>query len=412
MRFLFLTQYYPPEVGAPPVRLAAITRELLRLGHRAEVVTALPNHPTGRIFPGYKGRFYVREEREGVLVHRLWLYPSLGGGLKRMLNYGSFAMSSLAGLARASRPDYLFVESPPLFLSLPAYVAARRWRVPFIFHVADLWPDSVRELGILADGPVLRFAERLERWSYRKATFVDAVTERNRRSLIEEKGVPAEKVLFLPNGVDTSLFRPMPPDTELAQQLGVSGKKVILYAGTIGYLHGAQTALDAAKLVDPSDVEWIFIGDGSEKKDLVAYASRIGLSNVRFLDPRPPEYIASLYSLALAGLCTLRPTPALSDGIRLAKVFASLASGKPMLYSGAGEGADLISDAKTGLVTPPQDAPALARAVRTLIESPRLAEELGANARRCAVERFSWPAIVESWLQELSAKGPSGARRR
>src|SRR5205807_9750314 len=163
VRFLILTQYFPPEHGAPQVRLAAFARELRRLGHEVEVATAMPNYPTGEIFDGYRKAFYLREDWEGVPVHRVWLYASMGAGFKRLVNYGSFTATSLLALWRARRPDYLFVESPPLFLSLPAILAATVWRVPVIFNVADLWPDSVRELGIMKDGPILRAAERLER---------------------------------------------------------------------------------------------------------------------------------------------------------------------------------------------------------------------------------------------------------
>jgi putative colanic acid biosynthesis glycosyltransferase WcaI len=176
VRVLILTQYFPPEHGAPQVRLAAFVRVLSHLGHEVEVATAMPNHPTGAIFDGYRGALYRREEWEGVPVHRVWVYASIGAGWKRLMNYASFAATALVALLRARRPDYLFVESPPLFLSLPAMLAAMLWRVPMIFNVADLWPDTVRELGIIKGGPVLRAAERLERWTYRRATYVNALS--------------------------------------------------------------------------------------------------------------------------------------------------------------------------------------------------------------------------------------------
>jgi len=146
MRFLVLTQYFHPETGAPQVRLAAMIRELLRLGHTVEVVTALPNYPNGKIFSDYQGRFYRVENWEGVRLHRVWMYAATGAGFKRLLNYFSFMITALWGLRRAKKPDYLFVESPPLFLGITGYIAAKIWRVPFILNIADLWPDTIRAL--------------------------------------------------------------------------------------------------------------------------------------------------------------------------------------------------------------------------------------------------------------------------
>jgi len=149
----------------------------------------------------------------------VWLYPALGSGLGRVLNYASFTLTSLFGLLRAQKPDYIFVESPPLFLSCPAYLAARIWRVPFIFNVSDLWPDAIVDGGFLKPGILFRWIASLERWSYREAACVSTVTEGIRKHLIREKAVPSDKILFLPNGVDTVLYQPQPSDTSLKKRL-------------------------------------------------------------------------------------------------------------------------------------------------------------------------------------------------
>jgi len=245
MRFLLLTQYFPPEVGASQVRLGAIARALKQYGHHVEVVTALPNHPTGRILPGYRGRFYVLDNFHGIPVHRVWIYAAVGAGLRRLMNYASFVATSLVGLLRSQRPDYVFVESPPLFLALTRSFVAARWKTGMILNVADLWPGSVEQLGVLQRGMLISLARRLERWAYHRATFVNAVTEGIRRTLTEQKGVAPEKVLFLPNGVDPEAFKPMAPDVEVMRAFGIGEKKVILYAGTLGFAHGLDVVLRA-----------------------------------------------------------------------------------------------------------------------------------------------------------------------
>jgi putative colanic acid biosynthesis glycosyltransferase WcaI len=403
LRVLILTQYFQPETGAPQIRLAAMCREFVRLGHEVEVVTAFPNYPTGKIYPDYRGKFYSRELWEGVLVHRVWLYAATGAGFKRLLNYATFTAMSIFGFLRARKPDFIFIESPPLFLSVPAFMAAWCWRVPMIFNVADLWPDSVREMGMLRDGAVLRFAEWLELWSYRKATYVNAVTDGIREVLTAEKGVPTSKILFLPNGVDTNLFKPKAPDRALSCELGLSTKKVILYAGTLGIAQGLQVGLDAMRLLEDElpDVQLVFIGGGSEHDQLKAAASRMGLKNVTFLLPQAPDYVARLYSVAYAGFVSLRNLP-FTDSARPSKVYPIMASGKPVIYSGSGEGARLVEGAGAGLVVTPEDPEALAAAIRTLISKPDLAEGLGKNGRKYAEKHLNWSNLIHDWLGQFA----------
>lgn len=400
-RFLVLTQYFAPEVGASQVRLAAMVRELVAAGHQVEVVTAMPNHPAGRIFHEYRGRFYLKEQWEGVTVHRIWIYAAMGAGMKRILNYLSFTFLSLIALARCEKPDYLFVESPPLFHTLTAYLASRCWRVPFIFNVADLWPDSVKRLGLMKDGWMLRLAERWEAWAYRKAAFVNAVTEGIRVILLGEKGLPAEKVLFLNNGVDLERFRPLPPDEGLRASLGLGDRPLLVYAGTHGFAHGVEVALYAARLLP--QVGFVFLGDGSEKPKLQALAKELALENVRFLDPVPMEELARYYAISVGGLSTLRRNP-LFVMTRPVKIFGNMACAKPVVYVGEGEGAELIRGAGSGPVVPPEDPEALADAIRRLLADPDGAAEMGRRGRAFVEANMSWQALVGGWLKELEAR--------
>ena len=403
MKFIFLTQYFPPEIGAAQVRLSAFARALLALGHEVEVVTAFPNHPTGRVLPGFQGRLYQLDGWQGIRVHRLWIVPALGSGLKRLLNYFSFTFSSVYGLLRTSRADFVFVESPPLFLSLSAFLFSCVRPTPFIFNVADLWPDSVKELGVLQDGPVLRFAEWFERWSYSQARFVVAVTEGIRNVLLEKKNVPASKILFLPNGVDTEMFQPLMPDVDLITELGLEGKKVFLYAGTIGVAHGVAVLLEAANAMRDDPVCFLIVGDGSERQELEARAVGMGLTNLRFLGAVPPERVNQLYGIAYLGLSTLRDNP-LFEGTRPVKIFASMACARAVVYSGSGEGACLVLAADAGVVVPPEDANALVVALRLLLNQPERVGSLGQNGRQYVVQHLTWPALVQSWLEQLQER--------
>lgn len=404
MRFVILTQYYPPEVGAAQVRLHAVAQELVRLGHAVDVATALPSYPHGRVFDAYRHRIAATETMDGATIRRVWAYPATGAGLKRLINYGSFTAASLWPLMRGPRPDVVLVESPPLFLSLPGVLAARLRRARLVFNVADLWPDSVRQLGVMNDGVLLRLAQRLEQWSYASADAVTAVTEGLRETLVREKGIAPERVLFLPNGVDAKLFRLGSADVELARELGLAHARVILYAGTHGYAHGIDTALHAAQRIrnQEPDICFVFIGAGSEKARLQALARTLELTNVRFLDPAPLHYIARLYSIAELALSTLRRSP-LFESTRPAKILAAMASGVAIVYSGAGEGARLVESAGAGIVTPPEDPDALVRGIRLLLNDRATATRMGAAGRAFVERELDWSVLVANWLHQLDA---------
>jgi len=403
MKILILTLYFPPEIGAAPTRLHAIALELAKLGHSVEVVTGMPNYPQGRIFPAYRTRLYLREVWDGIVIHRVWLYSSVGQGISRLLNYLSFSLFSLYGLFRSQKPDYLFVESPPLTLTGPGRIYAFLRGVPLILNVADLWPDTLVEMGLLKPGFTLDLLYKLERWAYQQATYVNAVTEGLRNSLLKEKAVPLEKVFFLPNGVDTQLHQPSHPDEQLIQALGLKEKKVILYSGTLGRAHGLKNVLEAAKILEAEqDIHFMFLGDGSERPALEEMTKRLRLHNVSFHEAVPAEKLAPYHSIAHCGLVSLRNL-SIFEGARPSKMFPLMAAGKPLIFCGNGEGAELVRQAKAGIVVRPGDAQALASAIPKLLRNAGLLEELGANSRQFVEEHYEWPRLVGKWVGELAA---------
>lgn len=412
MRFLILTQYFPPEIGGAQTRLKSFASELIRHGHQVEVVTAIPNYPRGKFFAGYEKTLYRRELSDGITIHRVWLYPAVGGGLKRMLNYASFSLASLFGLFRAQKPDYIFVESPPIFLSIPAFLAGLLWNRPFIFNVADLWPDVIVDAGFMKDGFIIRCLRLLERWSYRRAALVTTVTDWIIDVLRDKKSVPPEKILFLPNGADTRRFYPRPTDDQLLNRLGLAGKHTLLWAGTLGYAHGIDNILQAAKLLEnESDIHFLFVGDGSAKSDLLRTADSLKLRNVTFLDPISLDLIPAYYSISFCALASLLDIPTYR-GARPSKLFPALASAKPLIFIGEGEAADLLRRANAGAVVAPGDPAALAGTVLRFARNPDLARALGENGRLFVEQHLQWSVLVDAWLKSLRHQSVSGARAR
>src|SRR5262249_53923205 len=299
-RILFVTPYYPPEVGAPQTRISEMAVRLARRGHQVTVLTTLPNYPTGIVAPEYRGGKRRQEELDGVRVVRVWSYISPNRGFLRrilaQLSFGALAGRLGAGkIKQGGRPNVIVVESPPLFDSYSGRYLARRFHAPYIFTVADLWPESAVQLGMLHNRPLIWLAERLEWTSYQRAGAVWSVTAGIRQTLVD-RGLPDEKVFLLPNGVDTQKFRPL-PRAEARQALGWDDRLTVLCAGTLGLAHGLDTLIAAAALLkDRPDIRFVLAGAGAAKDDLEAEAARLGLTNVTFRDPQPHDRMPALIS--------------------------------------------------------------------------------------------------------------------
>ena len=402
MRFLVLSQYFPPEVGATQVRLSSMCRELIRAGHQVDVVTAMPHHPVGEIFPRYRRRFSCLEFQDGVRVRRTWLYAAAGSGWRRILSYFSFMVTSLYSITRVRAPDYIFVDSPPLFLGVTGWMASVYWKCPFIFNVADLWPDSVLDLGVMKEGAFIKAAFWLEGWIYRRAQFVNAVTRGIYDVLLNCKNVPAAKILFLPNGVDTNVVQPLPSDESLKKQLGLAGKRIAIYAGNHGYAAGAEQILQAAKLLESHpELHFLFVGDGPDKPRLQSVAAELQLQNTTFLDSVPLESMSSYLSIADIALITLRKA-GVTRGARPAKTFVMMAAAKPIILAAEGEAEELIASSGAGVIVPPNEPEQFASAILAMYEDAKGAREMGLRGLAYVREKFEWSKLVGNWLKQLS----------
>lgn len=404
-RWLILTQYYPPEPGAPQIRLSALARELMRHGCSVEVLTALPNYPHGRIAEGYRGRALMRELRDGIPVERLWLYPAAGRKpLSRLLCYASFTIAVMARIL-AYRPDVVFVEAQPITLALAAWVLKILKGVPFIYNTPDLQVEIAGDKRWIGIQALIRAAARLESTLMREALCVSTVTDAFIDHFAEHRGVPRSRITFLPNGADTEQLRPLPPDTEYARELGVAGKTVFTYAGTHAPYHGLEIMLDAAEqLRDRPDIVLLMVGNGPIREQLERQAAGRNLSNLLFRDS-PFSEMARLMSISRAAMATISNMQA-APKMRLSKVVPPLACGRPVIYVGQGESARLLREHACGIAVESGRAADFAAAIRSLADSGAdsgLAAEMGARGRRLAESEFSWQFIVARWLEQVRA---------
>jgi len=403
MRVIYLCQHFPPETGAPQIRVYEVSKELISRGHQVEVITAFPHHPHGIIPEEYKGRFYMFENWDGIPVHRSWIYPSPKGSFwKRLASYFSFTFSAFYSILKSKPTDVIICNSPPLFLGITGYLGAKMKRAKFVFNVADIWPESAVELGILKNRSFIRMAERLEMFLYRKSWKIATATEGIKEYMVR-KGKKEEDVFLLPNGVNTDTFAPQSKNTELLREVGIEGKKVFMYAGNLGYAQGLDSVLRAAALLKDKqpDAHFLFVGDGQEREKLLNLKEELQLDNVTFYGSVPVSAMPDMFAAADYSIVSLRNIE-LFKGARPSKIFPAISSGVPVLYCGDGESAAILEEYNCGKIAPPENPEGIAAAVSDLMSvSDKDYQTMRENGRKLAIDQYSWKSIVDDILFHL-----------
>lgn len=386
LRAILLTQWFDPE---PQIKGLLFARQLREAGFEIEVVTGFPNYPGGIIYPGYRVRALQREQIDGVNITRVPLYPSHDRNkLRRALNYVSFMVSAwfyLLFLAR--RADVIYVYHPPITVGLAAVMSQLIRRTPIVLDIQDMWPDTLRSTGMVGSDRIINIVGAVCRFVYNRCTHIIAQSDGFRRLLIE-RGVSDDKVSVIYNWADEDAIgrvasRPanMPND----------GQFRVLFAGNMGAAQSLDSVLDAAKMVAQADqtIEFCFLGNGVEMERLVERASEEHMSNVRFLPRVSMDEVGSYLAAADCLLVHLRADPLFSITVP-SKTQAYMAAGRPLLMAVDGDAAELVRESGGGLAIPPEDAPALAKAVLQLAAlSPDERKSMGDRAAEYYATRLS-----------------------
>lgn len=407
-RWVIVTQYYPPEPGAPQIRLHTLATHLRDAGIDVRVVTGMPNYPVGVIHEKYRGKLFYEETIDGIEVRRVWLYPATGRRFfRRIANYLSFSFTATCYLLFLRNVDVLFVESQPISLGIAGLLMKWLRGIPYVYNIPDLQTDSAKQLGFLGARLLLFSAVAMENVFMRQSWTVSTVTNRFIDYYVK-RGVKREKLTFLPNGADTNVLKPMPYDEEYANQLGIAGKKVFTYAGTHAYYHGLEVLIEAARhLTDRNDIAILLVGQGPVRENLRRMARIYGLENVYFRES-PFSQMPRLMSITYASLVVMKDIET-AEKMRLSKTFPPLACGVPVVHSGRGEAADLLLEHACGLVAPPDSPEQLARVIRELADDPDLRERLGRNGVAFIDEHLTWSRIISNWLDQLKRLNPPPA---
>jgi len=355
------------------------------------VLTTFPNYPSGIVPPEWRGKFFWHGLDGEIRLFRIWSYATPNRGFfKRILGHLSFAFfSALAGFFMSAQ-DIIVVESPPLFDGFAALWLSWMMRAPYLFWVADLWPEAAVELGALKNAWLIRLAKSMALCFYRHAALVVAVTSGIREKIIAD-GVREAKVKLLANGVDHKFFCPSADSLVVRTQLGVSpGQFLVLYAGTLGVSQNLTTVLKTAEQFqrERRPARFVIAGDGAEKELLQATARELGLVNLAFLGSVPK---AKMPALLNAADCVLVPLKNV-DGFRCArptKLLEAMACAKPVVLSASGEAEDIVRAAGAGYCVPPDSADAIHDAIWKLANDPVAAAEMGAGGRDYVIRNFS-----------------------
>ncbi|MDA7619911.1 glycosyltransferase family 4 protein [Akkermansiaceae bacterium] len=415
MRLVFLTHYYPPEGNAPATRVGALARRWVEAGHHVTVFTGVPNVPDGVVYPGYRNRLWPQKSKiEGVHVIRVgtFIAPNKGSA-RRILNYLSFMISAFVSLLFVRRPDVLIATSPQFFCGWAGVLVkwwfrcSRPWsRTPkFVLEIRDIWPESIGAVDAIGNQKVLGILEWLELRMYAAANHIVTVGQGYRERLLE-RGVPEKKISIAMNGVDRDLLETSEPDpSALRRELGLEGKFICSYIGTIGMASGLDVFLRAARLLrDQGEdrIRLLAVGDGAVREELEERAAIENLNSVIFTGRRPKEDMPVFLAATDVCFVHLRKTP-LFQTVMPSKIFEAFGMRRPILIGVEGEARKLVDASGGGWAMPPEDEKSLVSALLKALDDRNDCEIKGERGRDYVVTHFDRDQLAKDYLDILRA---------
>ena len=405
-------------MGAPAARAAELARHWAKAGHQVTVLTGFPNHPTGVVAAEYRSRFrrlVCRETIDEAQVVRTWLMPLPNRKpWERMLNYTSFCVScSVAGLF-LQPPDVVIGSSPQLLVAVAAWWIARRYRVPFVFEVRDLWPESLVAVGMSSKRSTLHHTlQKIAAFLYRKADHIVVVSPAFQDCLIQNWGVAAEKISVVENGVESEVFAPQANRESLRRQLKLQDKFVAAYVGTLGMAQGLEVLVEVARRLSDlhPKIMLLLVGEGADSRRIKDLLRVRNLTNVRIMGQQPRELIPAYICASDVCLVPLKKTELFKTVIP-SKMLEFMACGRPVIVGVDGQARQIVEDAHAGIYVEPEDECELASAIVRLAGDEELGKELGRNGRRYVLKHFSRAQKAESYIGVLDRLLASSGPRR
>jgi glycosyltransferase involved in cell wall biosynthesis len=403
VHILFLSDNFPPEFNAPASRTFEHCREWVDLGMRVTVITCAPNFPKGEVFNGYQNRLWQREIVDGICVVRVWSYIAANEGhVKRILDYASFMVSSTIAGFFVRNVDIVIGTSPQFFTVCAAWALSKLKRVPWVFELRDIWPESIVAVGAMKNSFAIRILEKVESFLYLHATSIVVVTNAFKETLIK-RGVEDKKIKVITNGIDSNSGIPKIKDQALVNELNLQNCFVAGYIGTLGMAHGLETLLEAAKYIQSNpageNIRILFLGDGAEKKNLVLSAKSKGLANVLFFDSVQKNEVARYWSILNIAIIHLRKAELFSSVIP-SKLFDSMGMGIPILHGVPGESAGIVVKEQLGEVFESENSEQLAKILLSLKSDPMCIDRYRKNCID-ASKKYNRKSLAKNMLDIL-----------
>lgn len=402
MRILFISQYFPPEMGAPATRTYELCKAWVQSGHDVTVLTAFPHHPTGIVPPYYRRKIFLREKVKGINLVRTYVYATANKGfLKRTLSYISFLLSAVFFFPFIKcNPQVVIATSPQFFVAIAGYLLSRLKRRPFVFEVRDLWPESIVAVGALKNPWLIGVLNKISYFLYQRASLIVAVAE-STREILAGRGIPRDKIEVVPNGIDTDLFARQRDSEFVRRQYGLDKKFIVSYIGTHGMAHALQSVLTVAVLLRKrEDIHFLFVGEGAEKDNLLRRRDVERLENVTFSGQQDHEMVPLFLKASDVSLVPLRDT-ALFSAVLPSKIFEIMAASRPIILSVRGEAKALVERARAGLCVEPENPEMMKDAILKLYENRQLGKTLGSNGKRFVEARYDRTELAARYAQIL-----------
>lgn len=408
MKILLIHQYFLEPDDGGGSRFNEMTRFWSDQGHEITVLSGMMHYAKSEKLPEYKGKYFVHKQHDKVSVWRCHVSESYNVSfLGRMWAYFSFVFSSTwAGLFKAKgKYDLILVTSPPLFVGITAYLLSRFKRIPFVFEIRDLWPESAIDTGVLSNKVMIKFAYWFEAFMYKKARLINVLTPAFRNALIEKKKVPAKKIIFIPNAADFSLSDQLIVDFDRKAfriEHGIDDKFVITYVGAHGVANHLIQLLDTADLLKDTNVLFQLIGDGMQKQMLIDETRKRSLTNVLFVDSVPKSEVFRYIMASDLGTSVLKRVDTFKT-IYSNKTFDYMACKVPVLLVIDGVSRELVEQADCGTFAEPEQPDDIAAKIRMYLTNPELIKKQGENGYNYAKAHFDREVLATKYMENLKS---------
>ncbi len=411
MRILLIHQYFLEKGDGGGSRFNEMTKTWSSQGHSVTVLAGMVHYNTGKKQDRYKGKFTFKDNQfyDNVDVIRCHVSESYNVSfLGRLWAYFSFVFSSIyAGLFKTKgKYDVILVTSPPLFVGITAYILSLFKRIPFVFEIRDLWPESAIDTGVLKNKQIISFAYWFEKFIYKKSKLINVLTPAFRDKLIQDKNIPSEKIIFIPNAADFTLAEKIQKDTsfkptEFKKELGLENNFVITYVGAHGVANHLIQLVDAAEELKDTNVVFQLIGAGMRKQALQEEVAKKGLNNVIFRDPVPKEEVFKYILASDMGASVLKKVDTFKT-IYSNKTFDYMSCKKPILLAIDGVSRDLVNKAECGIYVEPENTNEIVKGIKETLTLPESQlDQMGEYGYKYAKEYFDRELLAKEYINRI-----------